>query len=317
MKILAIHPGALGDLIIFGHLIARIRGDVTLVAGREKSELLACTGIAQRTVDFNALPMHEIFIDASLEQCRLGEILGRHDRLISCFPAEGDEARLRLASLCGAADAAYLPVRPPEHYGGHLLELWCNMLDGLKPAPMDTTWTINEQWRDESKNEMARLGLDAAQNYFIIHPGAAAPEKRWPGGNFLQLGQMLRDASGKPKVIFVIGPVELDRWEESRIAEIKRNFPLLRSPALASLAGILAGSCGYVGNDCGVTHLAAAVGAPTVALFGPSNHRHFGPIGRNVSVIQSDPIENITADEVFAAMSGFIAPGRTKFTEPR
>ncbi len=302
MKILAIHPGALGDVIIFGHLLRRIAGEITLAAGGEKARLLKQTGIVQWAIDFDALPMHEIFTDAPPDKCRLPQTLGRAERLISCFPSDNHKAQLRLAAMCGAADSAFLPVRPDENYDGHLLELWCDMLDGLEPAPVETTWAINEQWRDDDKNQMSRLGLAAAQNYFIIHPGAGAEEKRWPLDNFLQLGQILREMAGRPEVIFIIGPVELDRWKKGRISDIKQNFPLLQSPSPAAMAGILAGASGYIGNDSGVSHLAAAVAAPTVAMFGPSNPKHFAPIGRNVKIIRAYPIENITVEEVFAAL---------------
>src|SRR4029453_7883602 len=60
-----------------------------------------------------------------------------------------------------------------------------------------------------------------------------------------------------------------------------RGLPLRTRGALLAHAGI------YVGNDSGVTHLAAAFGAPTVALFGPSDAAIYSPVGDRVRVVCS------------------------------
>jgi len=84
-SVLAVHPGALGDVILFGRLLSMLPGPITLVTGREKGELLAGVGVVRKVLDFDALPMHEAFTDTPLSQCRLPKLLGRHRRLISCF----------------------------------------------------------------------------------------------------------------------------------------------------------------------------------------------------------------------------------------
>jgi heptosyltransferase III len=56
----------------------------------------------------------------------------------------------------------------------------------------------------------------------------------------------------------------------------------------------------YVGNDSGITHLAAAVGTPVVAIFGPSDPAIWAPRGERVSVV-SGKLEEITVDEVMEA----------------
>ena len=54
----------------------------------------------------------------------------------------------------------------------------------------------------------------------------------------------------------------------------------------------------YVGNDSGPTHLAAAVGAATVALFGPSRQDHFAPIGPNVRIVQAEKLDELSVEKV-------------------
>jgi len=54
----------------------------------------------------------------------------------------------------------------------------------------------------------------------------------------------------------------------------------------------------YIGNDSGITHLAAYLGCPTIALFGPTDPRVWGPIGRRARIIWKSKLEDITVDEV-------------------
>jgi ADP-heptose:LPS heptosyltransferase len=69
------------------------------------------------------------------------------------------------------------------------------------------------------------------------------------------------------------------------------------------LAALLARAGAYVGNDSGVTHLAAASGAPTIALFGPTDPRVWAPLGPRVEVIRGATMEGIAAGEVAAAVA--------------
>ena len=97
---------------------------------------------------------------------------------------------------------------------------------------------------------------------------------------------------------------------------ISKNWPLERFEALAGLAPCewchdrfedlgdladwLAGARLYVGNDSGVTHLAAAVGTPTLALFGRTDPAVWAP--RGAVVIRGQPIEAITLEQVHRAV---------------
>jgi ADP-heptose:LPS heptosyltransferase len=57
---------------------------------------------------------------------------------------------------------------------------------------------------------------------------------------------------------------------------------------LTELAGRLKAGGGFIGNDSGVSHLAAFIGLPTVAVFGPSDPEIWKPMGRAVKVVRSD-----------------------------
>jgi heptosyltransferase III len=82
-----------------------------------------------------------------------------------------------------------------------------------------------------------------------------------------------------------------------------------RSLPLRTLAATLARASVYVGNDSGVTHLAAAAGTPAVAIFGPTDPAQWSPLGRAVRVLRADStrLQDVPVAEVLAAADGLRA----------
>jgi hypothetical protein len=340
--ILAVHSGALGDVILFGRLLERLSpaARVTLLAGGEKARLLAGLGVVKRAMDFDALPMHDIFTESPADPGRLGNLLGKHDRLISCFAAGDSRAQMRLALACGADQAAFLPIRPDEGFQGHLVELWCDLMGvecgmgilpmrdrgetplslasssssskrkqqdraetalehtGKMPVLRFAAWPVPPAWRRQARAALKELGSPASRPV-VIHVGAGAREKCWPLENFISLGwQLVSRDPGSTPVVFVLGPAELERLDKPLLAELRKNFLVLEEPPLQTLAGVLATCRTYIGNDSGVSHLAAAVGAQTLTLFGPTNPRHFAPLGPSVRIIAAPSMTKITVARV-------------------
>jgi len=334
--ILAIHPGALGDVILFGHLLAAIRHStssgavtlpkgnpqpacrsfsegrsairnpqsvrpphITLVAGGAKARLLSGAGVVDAAVDFDRLPMHELFSDTPLDRCRLPAMLGRCGRIISCFVEADSLPARRLMRMCGAGELTALPIRPRAGFGGHLTELWRQQL-GLAGRSEAAAWTIPPAWLADASGALKRLGVDAGRRYVVIHPGAGSPDKCWAIQRFLDVAASLGSAG--MDVVFALGPVELERWPRERISLLRDAASVLADAPLTQLAGVLAGAAAFVGNDSGAAHLAAAVGAPTVALFGPTSPAHFAPLGRSVTCLSGDTMDDIATSRVIHAV---------------
>ena len=300
-RILGVHSGALGDCILFARLLERLDGQTTLLAGGSKGRLLAGLGAVDSFLDFDALPMHEVFSDNAPADCDLPRYLGGFDRLVSCFAAGDRHAELRLAAMCQAAAAAFLPIRPPVEATCHLVELWGDMLGRSAPSEY-RAWTVPPAWRRQAGEALRGAGVDASQPYLAIHPGAGADEKCWPLERFIELG----DAGDLPAV-FVLGPVEADRWRAEKIARLAAARPVLICPELEILAGVLGGAAAYVGNDSGASHLAAAVGAATVVLFGPTRAAHFAPLGERVVTVCRPALRQITVARVRDALRSGLA----------
>ena len=80
----------------------------------------------------------------------------------------------------------------------------------------------------------------------------------------------------------------------------------VRIPNLLQLAQWIATARAYVGNDSGITHLAASVGTPVVALFGPVDPTVWAPRGEKVRVISGTSLESISPEQVVAALSSLL-----------
>jgi len=299
-SILAVHPGALGDVILFGRLLHQLPGRVTFLGRREKADLLVGLGAAARVLDFDTLPVHEVFGDRAISECPLPGFLGHYDRLISCFAAGNRRAELRLQAMCGAWSAAFLPVCPPEDFSGHLLELWADMLglaDILGRQP--SSWQVPAEWQDAARSRLGGQGMSGSSKTVVLAPGAGAEDKCWPIERFAELAERL---GAEADVVFVVGPAEVERWGAEVIDRLAGRSSTLSSPPLALLAGLLGACDGFVGNDSGVGHLAAAVGAPMVALFGPTRPEHFRPIGPAVKVLAAESLDAIAVLTVLEAL---------------
>jgi ADP-heptose:LPS heptosyltransferase len=233
---------------------------------------------------------------------------------VSALGAGNPVAEARLAALARAREAVFLPVRPPGEERGHLLDLWGRRM-GLAFPPRPDPWPVPQAWRDEAREGLTAAGVDPARPYSVIHPGAGSPRKCWPLDRFLDLARRLEAEGlgragvakgGGPRLgtpVLILGPAEEERWA-GRHRELRREFPILGSPALCALAGVLVGAAAYVGNDSGVSHLSAAVGTPTIAVFQRPTERHFAPRGARVRVVSSDGLEEVSVERVLKALMG-------------
>jgi lipopolysaccharide heptosyltransferase III len=121
------------------------------------------------------------------------------------------------------------------------------------------------------------------RNIAVIHPFSGSPRKNWPLDRFQELAARLT-----VPVRWCAGPEEALAGAE-RLEDLYELACWLRSASL------------YVGNDSGITHLAAAVGTPAVAIFGPTDPAVWAPRGESVTVISGDRLDEIAVDRVCEA----------------
>lgn len=116
----------------------------------------------------------------------------------------------------------------------------------------------------------------------LVHPGSGGRAKRWPLRAFEEAAAVL--ATHGLRVRWVLGDAEID----DGLATEAVAGALLR-PSIDALAHELASVAVYLGNDSGVSHLAAAIGTPSVLVFGPTAPEVWAPASRWVTAVRGDP----------------------------
>jgi ADP-heptose:LPS heptosyltransferase len=118
-----------------------------------------------------------------------------------------------------------------------------------------------------------------------IHPFSGSAQKNWPWEHYETLARYLR-AIGR-SVQFVVAPHQASTILGAQVI-----------PDLRELAEWLSGGALYIGNDSGITHLAAASGARTLALFGPTDPNLWSPRGPRTTVLAAPNLAQLTPDRV-------------------
>jgi len=146
----------------------------------------------------------------------------------------------------------------------------------------------------------------AGRHFALLIPGAspAHPGKRWPAERYGELARALGERG--------LLPVVAGSKSEHGLAEtIRRIAPgaldLTGKTGLADLVPIARAATVAIGNDTGVSHIAAAGGAPLVVLFsGESEPSRCAPRGGGVTVLRQVPLADLPVAAVLAAVEGAI-----------
>jgi ADP-heptose:LPS heptosyltransferase len=254
---LAIHPGALGDVLLAIPALRALRagGPVALAAQPRVAALLQALGVVDEALAFDSLGFDALFTDDTSRAPRLE----RFERLMCWFGARDPSFTGRLRAL--VPDAVVAPsVRPGRPVWQHLLET-VGAPAGQWRAPLE----VPERVRALGAEALAAAGMDAPRPWLVVHPGAGSPAKQWPAEAFARVVTTLA-ARARMNVLVHQGPAD-----GAAVTALRRHLGdgavRLVEPSLPALAGVLAHAALFVGNDSGVSHLAAALGVPSVVLF--------------------------------------------------
>ena len=175
------------------------------------------------------------------------------DQIVTWYGSNREEFRQATEHL----NIEFHPALPPQDSPVHAVDFFCHQLD---TPPQDPRIKIQAEKRD----------------FIAIHPSSGSPRKNWPLENFQALSQRLKNVE----------------WCAS--PEPEQTLPnAFTTDNLSELAHWLAEARLYIGNDSGITHLAAAVGTPVIAIFQTSNPGLWAPRGPHVQILQNPTMEQV------------------------
>ena len=168
-------------------------------------------------------------------------------------------------------------VTPPPS-ARHVVDQYLALLEPLGVAPGRVAFTLPTRDTAEARVDefFAEAGLKPHGRVVVLNPGAGRPAKRWPVDRFAELAARLgREASARVLVLW--GP-----GEEAAAQTIARAPAAVLAPAtdVETLMAVMRRASVVVAGDTGPLHVAAAVGAPCVGLYGPTSAVRNGPYGR-------------------------------------
>jgi heptosyltransferase-3 len=302
---LILQPGALGDCILTLPLAALMKqtvcsGGVDIIGRTEYIGILPGRSCIDGVKSMEAMGLHRLFVKES------EFVLGDPDPLIMTFAewtwittflgevnSDFEQNLIFTANCSHSAEVMTLKIKPQTEFTGHIAAFYKQQFieqSGVVPPENNKATNaplIKATQADiiRGKEILAENGIIPGRKPFVIQPGSGGAHKCWRLDNFLSVAKMLKDEGAD--VLFLLGPAETERFNEEDMAKIVMTAPRLMCPPLADAVAVMSNAAGYLGNDSGITHLAAAMGVRTVAIFGPTDPAIYAPLGPAVTVLQS------------------------------
>lgn len=307
-------PGAIGDCILTLPLAAFMKttlglGGIDLLGHTEYLGIFPGRSCIDGVRSIDSMDLHRLYTRPEAFE------LGDPDPLITAFsdytwiatflgePDSNFEQNLIFTANCShSSEVLTLSLKPPKDFSEHVIDFHIRQLvsqSGLSvpswPVPTDGCFIRATQADVEIGRRLlteagisrkGRLAPESGSKVVAIHPGSGGPRKCWCIENFLAIAAEL--SSEEVEVVFLLGPAESDRFGDAVIhSQISRVGRCLRGLSLSEVLALLSCVDGFIGNDSGITHLAAAMGVRTMAVFGPTSPSVYRPVGPEVTVFSS------------------------------
>lgn len=313
-KILIIRGGAIGDFILTIPAIQLLRSGLPqahleILGYPAVTRLAEAAGIADsvRSIEYSGLA--NFFNPSTILDPELMDYFARFSLVISyLFDPDGFfQGNLERSGVKSYIACSHRIDEAGDHAAAQLarpLEQIALFLED--PAPR---LTFPDSIQSEAGAVIAAIRPRAAP--IALHPGSGSSKKNWGIDRWIEVADWLHESDPDRPLVLVSGEADdgnaqplLREWQE-------KNVPYYHAHSLdlAKLGAILSRCALYLGHDSGISHLAAAAGAPCLLLFGPTDPRIWAPKNSRVSVIEaaSGDLSGITAAEVEARIASSLS----------
>jgi len=291
-SILVIHQGALGDFILALPALEALRKAFprakSVIMGYPRIlELVHERFYADNVFSVDQKGMASFFHREGNLDFTLSEFFKTFD-LIVVFGKDGEGtvvgnlkkvSRGRILSV-----NSFPPWEEKVHVTDHLLKQFEQY--GIPPSGPNPRLYLQKSDREWARKFWESKGVtpEERSKVFILHPGSGSKKKAWPLDRFVALARILQDRL-RSKALIILGPAEGPDVRKA-FESTGPNAPVVaKGLTLLQLASVMDGCRFFVGNDSGISHMAAALGLPTLAIFGPTDQRVWSPRGEETFVV--------------------------------
>jgi ADP-heptose:LPS heptosyltransferase len=291
-SILVIHQGALGDFILALPALETLRkafphAKPVIMGYPRILELVEKRFYAEEILSIDQKGMATFFVREGTLDFNLSQFFKTFD-LIIVFGKDGEGTVIgNLRRVC-QGQILHINSFPPwdekVHLTDHLLKQFAQY--GLPTSGPNPRLHLKESDREWAKDFWRSQGvtLEERSKVIVLHPGSGSKKKVWPLERFLNLAQTLQDHLGS-RILIVLGPAEGPEVQKA-FQEMGPPSPILaKGLTLLQLASVMEGCWFFIGNDSGISHMAAALGLPTIVIFGPTDQRVWSPRGEKTFVV--------------------------------
>lgn len=272
---------------------------IDLMGHRERCQLLAVPPGVDLALDVEGSGLHMLFEISAAPPDSVRARFGTYDAVVA-FAAPGDYALAENLSACGVDEVhAFLPY-PSADEKIHTAEHAKRSLIGVDLAAPGEDPRLEVSAKEREDGAQALVSLDLwKKKPALLAPGSGSSSKNWAPGKFAELSVELTRKGFSP--LLLQGPAD-----ESAVAAVLEcsgddKPPVLMDQSPTTLKGVLSHVHLFVGNDAGPTHLAALMGLPSVAIFGPSDPVRWSPLGPKVILVRAEvDCSPCTTDEMYA-----------------
>ncbi len=288
-RVVIFHQGALGDFLVAAAAVdelAEIGGwsRVDFWSKPEHVSLLAAKSYPGECRPYDSPLVSELLHDSLWRSAVMPDFLIEADRIFIFGQAGSRLMAERLSELL-STEVNWIQSFPqandaPEHVSDFIRRQFAGLFPPISGKPLALSPPASEKRAAEGLLRELAIGSKP----ILVHPGSGGRRKVWPLANWHGLIDRVRRELSR-EVALSIGPADeyMDKFagamRETGIPVVSGLTPL-RLSALLSLCGL------YIGSDSGVSHLAAAVGIPTIAVFGPTDPFVWAPRGRGAIAVR-------------------------------
>ena len=296
-RLLVIRGGAIGDVILTLPALGALRqafpeAILDLMGNPNRLVLAQHPAYAHRLLDMERWDIYRLFSQGARVSAHLAAYLSTCKMILAYLPVSDDIFAQRLRSFCAGPVTVWSPHPPTGlHCSEHLLRpVVARLSSPAHPCPRihldPLAVAVAERfWRT--------VGLPAT-GVIAVHPGSGGLHKLWPVAGWQQVLAWI--AHHRLPCLLVSGPAERERVATLLQGAPPYPWPCAEQFPLPHLAALLARCHVFVGHDSGMTHLAAAVGTTTLALFGPTDPLVWGPRSRRSCVLWPQPPAPLTLE---------------------
>ena len=298
-RVLVLRGGAIGDVILTLPALGALRlafpnARIDIMGDAKRLCLARHPAYADAIADAERREMYRLFSREPRVPQQLAAYLSAFDLILSYLPMPDATLADNLKRYCPGE----VIVWPPQPRGGthatdHLLQPVLRLAS--QPPPAEPRVYPGTEARQAADRFWRSAGLPE-RGVLAVHPGSGGRHKLWPLEGWQHVIAWA-DREGVPGVL-ICGPAEAERNLGPLLSGLSPSWKVLRNASLPDLAGILAKCDVFAGHDAGVTHLAAAVGTRTLALFGPTDPLVWGPRSQRACVMSPASLTPLGLDNL-------------------